>query len=267
MKKFAPFGVAGVLVLAGMVRINLNAQESVDGPPTGSKQPRGEHHRVVPVQTELQRLILGKDSSVFVTLDLAGVVKDAEPDQAALLSIRRDLAGAGARNGIVCFRIFHAKTADSHENKRLHDALRRLAQAEGFHGANVDEEWRNDALTWRERIAALDGAPHGLPGGDEPGLGNKTVRIYAVRTPLSRYIFEGSDCVVDCLVTPDQEVEDRIRVAIKAMTGKLDLVRRQEILFRVPFDDVAERSRARLERLDRLAKSLGFQRSKVTYGG
>jgi hypothetical protein len=36
-------------------------------------------------------------------------------------------------------------------------------------------------------------------------LGNKTVRIYAVRTPLSRYLFEGSDCAVDCLAAPDLE--------------------------------------------------------------
>lgn len=267
MKKVALFGVAGVLVLAGMIRTDLAAQVSAEGRPKGSKPPGGEHHRVLPVQTELQRLMLGKDVSVFVTLDLTGVVKDAEPDRAALRSIRRDLAGAGARDGIVYFRIFHDKTANSHENKRLRDALRGLAQAEGFRGSKVDEERRNDALTWRERIAALDGGPPGLPGSVEPGLGNKSVRIYAVRTPLSRYLFEGSDCVVDCLAAPDGEVEYRVRVAIKAMTGKLDLVRRQEILFRVPFDEDAERSRVRRERLDGLAKSLGFQRSRVTSGG
>src|SRR5262245_59398575 len=135
MKKVALFGVAGVLVLAGMIRIDLAAQESAEGRPKGPKPPRGEHHRALPVRTELQRLILGKDISVFVTLDLTGVVKDGEPDQAALRSIRRDLAGAGARDGIVHFRIFHDKTANSHENKRLHDALRGLAQAEGFRGA------------------------------------------------------------------------------------------------------------------------------------
>jgi hypothetical protein len=267
MKKIALFGVAVVLVLAGMNRIDPAAQEPAEGQPKSSKPPGGEHHRVLPVQTELQRLILGKDISVFVTLDLTGVVKDAEPDQSALRSIRRDLIGAGGRDGIVHFRIFHDKTADSHENKRLHDALRGLAQAEGFRGVKVDEERRNDALTWRERITALDGGPPSLPEGDEPGVGNKTVRIYAVRTPLSGYLFEGSDCVVDCLVVPDREVEDRVRVAIKAMTGKLDLVRRKEILFRVSFDEDAERSRVRLERLDHLAKSLGFQRSRVTYGG
>jgi hypothetical protein len=267
MRQSHLFGVAGALVLAGMINIDLAAQVSADGRPMGSDPPRGEHHRVLPVQTELQRLILGKDVSVFVTLNLTGVVKDAKPDEAGLRSIRRDLAGAVARDGIVYFRIFHDKTADSHENKRLRDALRGLAQAEGFRGSKVDEEWRNDALTWRERITALNGGPPGLPGGDEPGLGNKTVRIYPVRTPLSRYLFEGSDCVVDCLAAPDEEVEDRVRVAIKAMTGKLDLVRRQEILFRVPFDVVAERSRVRLERLDALAKSLGFQRSRVAYGG
>jgi len=164
MKKVALFGVAGVLALAGMIRIDLAAQVSAEGRPKDSKPPGGAHYRVLPVQTDLQRLILGKDVSVFVTLDLTGVVKDAEPDQAALRSIRRDLAGAGARAGIVYFRIFHDKTADSHENKRLHDALRGLARAEGFRGSKVDEERRNDALTWRDLMRSRSGRVCGWRG-------------------------------------------------------------------------------------------------------
>jgi hypothetical protein len=266
MKKIALFGVSGVLVFAGMIRLDLAARESAEGGREGLKPPRGEHHLVLPVQTELQRLILGKDVSVFVTLDLMGVVKDAELDQSALRSIRRDLAGAGARDGIVYFRIFHDKTSALHENKLLHDALRGLARAEGFRGAKVDEEFRNDDLTWRERLATFDGGRPGSRKGDEAGLGNNAARIYPVRTPLSRYLFEGSDCVVDCLAAPDLEVEDRVRVTIKATLPKLDLERKQQIHFRVPAGKVREHSRVPLqERLRHLAESLGFQRSRVSY--
>jgi hypothetical protein len=267
MKRIALFGVSGVIVIAGMIRFDLVAQEAPEGGPKGAQPPGAKNHLVFPVRTELQRLILGKDVSVFVTLDLMGVVKGGSLNQSALGSIRHDLAGAGARDGIVHFRVFHDKTADSHENKRLHDALRGLARTEGFRGAKIDEELRNDDLTWRERVAGIGAGRPGSLRGDEGGLGNNSVRIYPVRTPLSRLLFEGSDCVVDCRVAPDREVEDRVRVAVKAITGKLDLVRRQEILFRVPFDEDAERKRVRLERLDRLAKSLGFQRSRVAYGG
>jgi hypothetical protein len=84
MKKAALCGVAGVLVFAGMIRIDLIAQEPTEGRPKGYKSPEGENHRLLPVQTELQRLILGKDVSVFVTLDLTGVVKEGEPDRSAL---------------------------------------------------------------------------------------------------------------------------------------------------------------------------------------
>jgi beta-lactamase regulating signal transducer with metallopeptidase domain len=266
MKKVALFGLSGLLVAAGMIRFDLVAQESARGGREGPGPPRGEPHLVLPVQTELQRLILGKDVSAFVSLDLRGVVKDGELDQAALRSIGRDLAAAGARVGIVRFRIFHDRTSSSNEDKRLHDALKGLARAAGFRSAKVDEELRNDDVTWRQRIATLDGDRPGLPGGDEPGMGNQTVRIYPVRTPLSRYLFEGSDCVVDFLAAPDPEVEDRVRVSIKAMAKNLDLARKQRIHFRVPADKVDERSRVPLqERLDRLAKSLGFRRSQVSY--
>jgi hypothetical protein len=65
---------------------------------------------------------------------------------------------------------------------------------------------------------------------------------------------------------PDPETEDRVRVIIKATIAKLDLGRKQQILFRVPADQVEERSRVPLqERLGRLAKSLGFQTSQVSY--
>jgi hypothetical protein len=266
MKRIALFGVSGVLVIAGMIRFDLVAQEAAERRPKGVKPPGVEHHLVLPVQTELQRLILGKDVSVFVTLDLMGVVKDGSLNQSALGSIHRDLAGAGARNGIVYFRIFHDKTSDPNQNQRLHDALRGLARAEGFRDAKVDEELRNDDLTWRERITTLDGGRPGSPRGDEAGLGNNAVRIYPVRTPLSRYLFEGSDCVVDCLAAPDLEVEDRVRVTIKATLPKLDLKRKQQIHFRVPAAKVEEHSRVPLqERLHLLAKSLGFQRSMVSY--
>lgn len=97
-------------------------------------------------------------------------------------------------------------------------------------------------------------------------MGNNTVRIYPVRTPLSRFLFEESDCVVDFLVTPDPEVEDRVRVTVKAMAKKLDLARKRQIHFRVPADQVEERLRVPLqERLGRLATSLGFKRSRVSY--
>jgi hypothetical protein len=268
MKKVALFAVAGLLVVAGMIRFDLVAQESAKGGRDDPGPPRGEPHLVFPVQTELQRLILGKDISVFVSLNLRGVVKEGgELDQAALRSIGRDLAAAGAREGIVHFRIFHDRTSSPGADKRLHDALRGLARAVGFRGAKVDEELRNDDVTWRERIATLDRSRPGLPRGDEPGMGNNTVRIYPVRTPLSRYLFEDSDCVVDFLAAPDPEVEDRVRVTVKAMAKKLDLARKQQIHFQVPADKVEERSRVPLqERLSRLAKSLGFRRSRVTYG-
>jgi hypothetical protein len=266
MKRIALFGVSGVLVIVGMIPFDLVAQEAAETRPKGVSSPESEHHLVLTVQTELQRLILGKDVSVFVTLDLTGVVKDGSLNQSELSSLRRDLAAARARDGIIHFRIFHDRTSDPHENKWLHDDLEGLARAEGFRGAKVDEELRNDDLTWRERIATLDAGRPGSPQGEEAGLGNNTVRIYPVRTPLSRYLFEGSDCVVDCLAAPDLDVEGRVRVMIKATLPKLDLVRKQQIHFRIPADKVEEHSRAPLQqRLDRLAKSLGFQGSTVSY--
>lgn len=103
MKKVALFAVSGLLVVAGVIRFDLVAQESAKGGRDGPGPPPGEPHRVFPVQTELQRLILGKDISVFVPLDLRGVVKDGELDQAVLQSIRRDLAGAGGERASSTF--------------------------------------------------------------------------------------------------------------------------------------------------------------------
>lgn len=207
MKKIALFVVCYMLIVTGMIRFAGLAPVSAESQRKGTAKLTSEHHRVFRVQTELQRLILGQESSVFVLLERRGVLKDGAPDELALQSIRGDLERTGTKDGIVRFRMFLDQASDSNQNVRLHDGLGRIARASGFQVATIDEELRNDGLTWRNRLATLDRAHVGLRGGDEARLGNKMVGIYPVRTPLSRYLFEDSDCVVEFLVAPDPEVE------------------------------------------------------------
>jgi hypothetical protein len=265
MKMAAPLFVSCLLIVTGIIRFDVVAQDSPEGKRKGTAQPTSEHHRVFRVQTELQRRILGQESSVFVLFERRGVLKDGAPDEPALQSMRRDLERTGTKDGIVRFRMFLDQAADSNQHG-LPDALGRVARAAGFQAGTIEEELRNDGLTWRDRLATLDRAHPGLRGGDEPGLGNKFVRIYPVRTRLSYCLLEESDCVVEFLVFPDEEVEDRMRVLIKATLPKLDLGRKEQIQFLVPGDKVPAGSHAQLqERLGLTAKSLGFARSRVSY--
>ena len=192
MKLVALFWVSGCARHRRNDPLRRFAQESAAGGRKGLNPPETSIIWFSQSKRNGQRLSWGHDISVVVTLDLMGVVKDGAPTQVALEEIRRDLAGAGRKDGIVYVRIFHDKTSPPNQNKRLHDALIGARRAEGFRGSMFDQELRNDDMNWRERIAALDKGRPGLPGGDEPGLGTKTIRIYAVKTPLSRYLFGGA---------------------------------------------------------------------------
>ncbi|MGO9470882.1 MAG: hypothetical protein ACLQVF_42865 [Isosphaeraceae bacterium] len=57
------------------------------------------------------------------------------------------------------------------------------------------------------------------------------------------------------------------QAALRSIRRDLARAGARDGIFRVPFDEVAEWSRVRRERLDGLAESLGFQTSRVTYGG
>jgi hypothetical protein len=79
MKRIATYGVSLALVIAGMIQFNSVTHEAAERRPKGSEPPGAEHHLVLLVRTELQRLILGKEVSAFVTLDRSAGSRSHRP--------------------------------------------------------------------------------------------------------------------------------------------------------------------------------------------
>ncbi len=131
-------------------------------------------------------------------------------------------------------------------------------------------EWRNDEVTWKARIAHVDDKVIDPPGETEAGTGNETVRVYPVRTALSRFLMGDSDGVVVDFLKPVSPDLPEIATAVTTSISNLKVGTKDHINFLVPHDSFPPRvpdfvAHDRwFQDWDRLARSLGFQRSSVT---
>jgi hypothetical protein len=187
-----------------------------------------DHWLVLPVTTELQRLRVGTNTTVYVLVDgeyfrAKRTILDAralkldklrqalEPyrtseDAAAHFYIRNigspsaRLARSGNALGLIDDNAGDPQSED-YVTTLLWCAFLGVSQLTGFHDATVQPlTYRGtNAQTWdalslpliRERFE--DAAP------DENGLGNEKCKLFPVRTALSRIIYHGADCVLYCV--------------------------------------------------------------------
>jgi hypothetical protein len=268
MKKMARLGVASVLIVSGMARIELVAQETPAREAKGAAERGKVNHLVFPVKTDLQRFLLGRDDQVFVAINLAGMVGDGKVDADALKAIATDLARYPAKETTVRFHVLHVndgKPGHGFDAAVLNLELRKLANDLGLGGEWFVEEYVNGRETWQSRISSLAKEVPGQAGGDESGLDDRAVKVYPVRTPLSRYLTGDADCVVEILMPTAAEFDAEIEPAIARAITRLKVGRKEKISFRVLVSGKFEGAGGRIsDQTAILAKSLGFPKSSVT---
>ena len=97
-----------------------------------------------------------------------------------------------------------------------------------------------EAYKWREFIERIENSAGGKPDRDEPAVGDDLVRVYPVRTRLSRYLSHNSDCVADVLVVVQKDAETnllpKLRKSLKKHVSKLELDNTAKLLIRVEYE-------------------------------
>jgi hypothetical protein len=270
MKNAALIGLFTLLAVAGTVRIDLVAQEPAKAEPQVPSVRRGVDYLIVPIQTEVQRLLLVRrqDAKFFVALNGAGLRDEDGADQALLEAVRRDLGRTAAKGDAVLFSIFFGDSPERFDPVRLKETLAGIAADLGLKADPSEVEWRNDNDTWQERVATMEEGLPAQPAGEEAGIGDRSVKAYPVRTLLSRYLTGGGDCVVDILEPLAGDGDEETFGMIRSGVSELELVRKKQINFRIhtPPDGVnnAARDQIRAE-LIRLSKSLGFKGYSYSY--
>ncbi len=266
MKWRSVLGVAVFLIVADQGHIELVAQE----PARERSVHRGPNHVLFPIKTDLQRLLIPDqdDADTYLFLNGPALISDGAVNKAALKVILLHIARHQAKEAKVHVRVFFDRSANAQTYKPIEEALRSIAPELRIRVVHMSGEWTNDNTTWQARLAHVNDKVIDPPGEAENATGDETVRVYPVRTALSRFLIGDSDGVVVDFLKPASPDRPEVAAALASSISKLKLERKDRIIFRVPHDsftfpDFQSRDRW-FQDWDRLARSLDFKRSSVT---
>jgi hypothetical protein len=148
-------------------------------------------------------------------------------------------------------------------------ALDGFGHRQGFSKSLVVAVQRG-GFDWSATIEAVNQKTAGDADAEEPATGNAAVRVYPVRTILSRSLFGNVDCVVD-LETPfdehaDGTLQPAVEKALKRYVADLELKEEKKILFRVRHSVAGKTACDRFVATTSvaLAKALGFEERVVS---
>lgn len=122
-----------------------------------------------------------------------------------------------------------------------------------------DKNLRPVEYDWKKETASLDERG---PDGDEPATGNDQVKVYPVRTALSRQLTR-ADCVVDiraAVIAKGDGLTPEIRDSIRRFVSRLKLPRKETVLFRIDRNRSGEKAyEFFINQQNKLATWLGFK--------
>lgn len=165
------------------------AAQAEDAPP--------KNWLIAPITTEFQKSELSQDANVYCILNSGRILQNEQTNPAAFdaqafLSELRPLG----RGGGTIFVVFHAQLSDRIEvgKEALKEKVKQLCRDAGFEQVQTREI--QTSADWKERMDQFNSSVADEDA-DEPIVMNDSVRAVAIRTPLSRYLTEGADCIVE----------------------------------------------------------------------
>ncbi len=201
-------GVLVGLLLLHVVRIDLVAQEPDNsGEKEKQRVPKNNVSQkffVVPVKTEFQKFLLGgKDFVAYANIDGPSFIDTntgmIDPDrfdfkalQKSLRSVR-EKCGRGRLKVMIEYGYLGQRPDEARGLEAfIKSALGRQVKDAGFEKVKFIGTWYNDD-DYRWKGLPKVGEAHG----DEKRLGNDEVLVFAVQTPLGRFLSGGVDYYID----------------------------------------------------------------------
>jgi hypothetical protein len=220
-----------------------------------------------PVTTDLQRQLVPPKTDLCVLMDATAALKDNEvsADSLGLDRLKADLVKQKVGQTNLHFHLYYGTAYGAGRDgqaRLVHHAVIGFAHELGFPkvtAGGVHMTVGNDR-SWADQAEPL--ARKGLkPDAAEPASGDANVKVYPVRTPLSRYLADDTDCVV--LVGPAVDGErgrlpNKYRAVAAQAVAELKLPDRKRIAFHVRSGQLTDAERRRLrEDINQLGRELG----------
>ncbi len=233
-----------------------------------------KNYLLMPVTTDLQRLELGPGTTVYAAVDGAALVQDGKFDPTVLSgeSFRQELAALAAKYpGSVKFHLYYTSVQSQQDVEKLIDAgLRRLGRQAGFAKAQIARTFSGSSWRWQEQLDWLAAADGELPDGEEPVQQDDSVRVYPVRSRLTRWLTGNASAVVFVRQPFDGRgsgLSDKARDSTSRFLGQLQLPQKGKLLLSISSTRAGEFSKDQFieSGAKQFAASLGFASSTVRH--
>lgn len=200
----------------------------------------GKNFVVMPITTDLQRAAgrMYRDAKVLVLINALGLINKENTvlDTSAVALDELDSAlssiiADGVR-GAAVFRLLNEPDGPSRATSasQVFASFLRTNGRQWFSEVDVESVRHASAENWPLLIAQLTQAPEPAANQDETGVGDERVKVYPIRTPLSRYLFSHEDDCVVRVIPPLDQVNENIVPQIARALDQLQLQEREAML-------------------------------------
>jgi peroxiredoxin len=267
-------GLSGILVLLA-IEVGSGCAEAAE--------PEPENYVLFPIKTDLQRYLLFSTSAdAYVQIDVAECVHDKKFDLKRIdnEAFRKALAELVQQTGtaipslVLSFR-YADVSLDPDETKRMESAVTTICRHAGF--AKVKTSMTGEGESWHDRVAPFTRLVDDLNATESP-VADERVRVYPVRTKLSRFLLSHAD--EDCVIKLAQPIDGRftefspaVRQAIVQLVAKLKLPQKRRLMLCCHTTTAGQESLKRYFKrrdgnpplADAFVKELGFQSSNFSW--
>lgn len=192
---------------------------------------------VAAISTELHRATLSSSADTYAVVNCNPLVGDGEPDLSTLdkegfVANLTDVTPLRSQLLLVC-RYQFPVDADNALRKRINDQLKELAASAGYRRIKVSEvrtsaDWKRDY----QRASQFDQPAEA----HEPLVENELVRVFPVRTQLSRFVHGDASCIVEIVRPIDghtKEISSDLESSIRSAVQEVRLTEKRIMQFKL----------------------------------
>lgn len=223
-------------------------------------------HFVFPVTSQLQRDLIPSKADLLVYVDSTkGVTRDEFDIRALQLpELRKKLQPFVKGYPHVHFTVFFPKGV--FDLKKPGEKLVELAKEMGFMKATNDGLNVNDNKTWETYSKPFHQKPD-KPEEDELVISDGIVKVYPVKTTLSRWLTSNADWVIDLPPVEENQknISPKIVDSIAAMVKKMKIKPKNRVIFRLEHPSQNIQKQLIINDLREIGKNMEIENVVVMY--
>lgn len=237
-----------------------------------------KNYVILPVTTDFQRASFSSNVTAYVQVNNSAIAHGGQIDAKALnlADFRKEISrlGGGRKGALMLYSRFAGTDSNGPEAQLLDAAIKQICRDAGFEKISTGSTYTGD--DWKEKLALINSGDGAVDGADESPIDSDLVCVFPIRTRLSRFLTDDSDCVVavrrpfDGRSNPlSKETADSIKETI----SKLKLDRKKRVLFQLSSTKAGQpvlerfilRSGNAPSEADLFAQSVGFVESRMQH--